>query len=84
MKKKKSSFFVQGRGETSRLKKDKDYNNISTWLPPSPTLMAISRAVDGIIGRLNVPSHRIHRRASVYRSILALRRAPAELDLLRV
>jgi hypothetical protein len=28
MKKKKSSFFVQGRGETSRLKKDKDYNNI--------------------------------------------------------
>ena len=28
MKKKKSSFFVQGRGETSRLKKDEDYNNI--------------------------------------------------------
>ena len=52
-------------------------------LPMTSTLLAISRAVDGVRERTNVPPHRIHRRASVGRLILALRRVPAELDRLQ-
>ena len=44
------------------------------------TLSAISRAVDGVERRLNVPSHLTLPCASVGYSISALRRAPAELD----
>jgi hypothetical protein len=44
------------------------------------TLSAISRAVDGVEQQLNVPSHLTLPCASIGYSILALRRAPAELD----
>jgi hypothetical protein len=43
------------------------------------TLLAVSRAADGVRGRLNVPTHLTSPCASVGYSISALRRAPAEL-----
>ncbi len=44
------------------------------------TLSAISRAVDGVEQRLNIPSHLTLPCASVGYLISALQRAPAELD----
>ena len=76
------TLFWGGIRLASLVTEDKPLRKLHT-LPMTSTLLAISRAVDGVRGRSNVPPHRIHRRASVGRSILALRRVPAELDRLQ-
>jgi hypothetical protein len=83
-RKKKKNRLFWGRVRLGALSPKTSHCAHTTYAPHmTSTLLAISRAVDGVRGRSNVQTHRIHRRASVGRSILALRRVPAELDRLQ-